>query len=99
MLTETHPKVLWHHVTLGHEYPRVEKWKDSVPGVVLDWLNAKSLTGTLNNEDEFDALLSAWAAMQGIKGVWKKDLFLLTAKQQKSDNVSLVSYAHYFWPD
>lgn len=96
VLTETHPKVLWAHLDTGFEYPRQPR---TAIGAV-DWL--ERATGTalaIGNEHEFDAALSAWAAVQGYEGAWTRDLALQRASKQTGDNVRLVSPTNYFWPD
>jgi Protein of unknown function (DUF429) len=98
-LTETHPKVLWHCIQKSVEYPRADLWQGEAPSTVGDWLLAEKLTGEIQNEDEFDAVLSAWAALQAYSKNWSRDLCLIKAVGQKSDNISLVPDVHYFWPE
>ncbi|MBT1159073.1 DUF429 domain-containing protein [Aminobacter anthyllidis] len=98
LLTETHPKVLWHHITAGAEYPR--NWQDGVPEPVASWLQRSEIDApSIAGEDEFDALLSAWAAGQAYKKNWTRDLSELPASNQNSENIYLVQDINYFWPD
>ena len=91
VLTETHPKVLWAHLDTGFDYPRNPRTDVGAVG----WL--ERATGTaleVENEHEFDAALSAWAAIQGYEGAWTRDLALERASEQTGDNVRLVSPTH-----
>lgn len=95
-LTETHPKVLWAHLETGIRYPR-NLGEDTA---AVDWLaNAADAEMSPKNEHEFDALLSAWAAAQGLRRVWTRDLVRERAHRQRGENVMLVPNVHYYWPD
>jgi hypothetical protein len=96
LLTETHPKVLWEHISGGVSYPR-EPAIDH-PGV--QWLT-EALEAAIDprNEHEFDALLSGWAADRACRGMWPLDLVTVAAREQTAPNLSLVDDVHYFWPD
>ena len=98
-LTETHPKVLWHCLQKGVEYPRQEAWKANASATVKGWLSNKGYTGEIRNEHEFDAVFSGWAALQAYSANWKRDLFMIKAINQKSGNISVVPDLHYFWPE
>lgn len=98
-LTETHPKVLWHCLQKGTEYPRQKTWETGASSTVRDWLSDKGFIGEIHNEDEFDAVISAWAASQAYSANWKRDLFQINAANQTSGNISVVPDVHYFWPE
>lgn len=96
VLTETHPKVLWAHMDTGFEYPRDSRGAVGAVG----WLERAAGTAlAVRNKHEFDAALSAWAAIQGYEGAWTRDLTSERASEQTGDDVRLVSPTHYFWPD
>jgi hypothetical protein len=100
LLTETHPKVLWHCLQINIKYPRQEaRTAGGALTVIDEWLEGADLTGSVTSEDEFDAVFSAWAALQAHSKNWTHDLFQIRAVEQTSDNISLVPDVHYFWPE
>ncbi len=96
-LTETHPKLLWTHYLPREPYPRI--WDEGTPSTAEHWLRSQRLSAKLKNEDEFDALLSAWAAEQVQRGKWTLDLSTIPAIGQARENVEIVADVLYAWPD
>jgi hypothetical protein len=90
-LNETHPKVLYYALT-GQPYPRTGR----MPPDVVDWLCAlikvNPCAGSMTS-DEWDALVSAWATLQGLSGAWSRDLM---AKAQCP--LFPAGSATYYWP-
>jgi hypothetical protein len=103
LLTEAHPKVLWHHHSRSLPYPRGTrgKWNEDslrdtwVEGVMKRRSNAAKFC---EDEHQFDALLSAWAALSAFRGEWTLNLADLGAVEQRRPNVSLCRQINYFWP-
>lgn len=91
VVSETHPKALYFAIS-GNKY----YWPSSAHAM-RTWL-CRQLAGVqcvLNTEHEFDALLSAWACMQGVLGRWTQDLHTLPAT---TTIVRPVGSTHYYWP-
>lgn len=93
MITETHPKVLYRHLA-GRPYhyegnsPEMDGWLENLFGVGV----------STSNQHEWDAAISAFAALKGLLGQWPYDLHTLSTR----DNERLiwpVGPTHYFWPD
>lgn len=86
-LNETHPKVLYHalaHQPYAFAHPMV------------NWLvNSTNVANppAIANEHEWDALLSAWATCQGLRGSWTTDL--MSGVQHLLLPAGPVTY---FWP-
>lgn len=97
-LTETHPKVLWHHLFERTPYPR--DWREGVPVAASNWMASEHLDQILVADDhQFDALMSAWAAGKGFGGHWSRDLVAMDAVGQIGRNVSVVPNINYYWPE
>lgn len=74
-LNETHPKVLYYALR-RQSYPRTGPMASDVVG----WLCALvpiGCGGRSMTSDEWDAVLSAWATLQGLTGAWSRDLMAL----------------------
>ena len=96
MVTETHPKVLWNHITNSH-YP---KWKGNREIEFHKLLSSLGIQGSnLDNDHEFDAAISAWAALNAKTKKWSRDLVKLIAKNQKYQNLFPAGNVHYYWPE
>lgn len=88
LLTETHPKVLFHALH-GSNYSKSRiAW-------ALDWFIDKTAlsTGIIKNEHELDALISAWAAREGMANNWN-DL----CEPRTADMIFPAGSVSYFWP-
>lgn len=76
-LFETHPKVLYFHLTR-----EIYDWEGASATMSrrLEALLKPARRGSLevDSEDEFDALLSAYAAIQAAAGTWTTDLYSLS---------------------
>jgi hypothetical protein len=91
-ITETHPKVLYCHLA-GSKY----NWTNSsakMTGSLGAWLGRAV---RVSNEHEWDAALSAYAALQGIIGDWHLDLHDLPVVRGER-LVKPAGEAHYYWP-
>ena len=89
-ISETHPKVLYHALS-GEKYvatselPKMREWLQSALG----------LSASCKNDHEFDAIISAYAAMMGYTRRWSKNL-----RDIESDNIlEPVGAVDYWWPD
>ena len=88
ILNETHPKVLFQALS-EQPYPRENLLS------AIEWLTARTKFDLHKNrpsEDEFDAILSAWATREAVNQRWN-DL-VVTDNQ----HIYPISNVHYFWP-
>lgn len=86
-LNETHPKVL-HYVLTRQPYLFGQP--------LVTWLvNEMAVTNppAITNEHEWDALVSAWATCQGLRGAWTTDLMVGT-----KGLLLPAGAVTYFWP-
>jgi hypothetical protein len=91
-LNETHPKLLYHALR-RQPYPRTAL----MPQDVVDWLCALipiNRGGRSMTSDELDAMLSAWATIQGLTGAWSRDLMALAECP-----IFPAGPASYHWPE
>jgi hypothetical protein len=92
MVTETHPKVLyWHLAQQKHAYSAN---KEAMDGVLSTELGIRLESA---NEHEWDAGLSALAALKGHTSVWTRDLHCLSTKSNER-LITPCGPTHYFWP-
>ncbi len=93
-LSETHPKVLYYALTQQkYDYRESRAEMDSFLSNVLGGINIRT-----SNDHEWDAVISAYALLMGMTGVWKNDLHEL----QPEDNSRIVKpcgKTFYYWPD
>lgn len=93
VVTETHPKVLYNAlVSEKYDYSSNQKAMDRVLSQLF------STVITTDNDHEWDAALSVYAVLQGLKGKWKTDLHDLPC----SENERLIrpcGETHYWWPE
>jgi hypothetical protein len=90
-LNETHPKVLYYALN-RQPYPRTAP----MPPDVIEWLCGLipvSCGGRGMSSDEWDAVLSAWATVQGLTGAWSRDLMALAECP-----LFPAGRATYYWP-
>jgi hypothetical protein len=93
LITETHPKALVWALT-------GKKWKYHEAAEAMDhhlseWLGCQVET---QNDYEWDAGVSAYAALCGIQETWHHDLF----DEHHADTGSLIfpsGQANYWWPE
>jgi hypothetical protein len=88
LLNETHPKVIFHALS-GLPYPR----GDMSPA--RQWLaetSALKILGTSLSEDEFDAILSAWATREALCNHWTD------IAARNSEHIHPISEVTYYWP-
>ena len=90
-ITETHPKVLYHALT-KRRYNYVEDQK------IMDEYLSAQLGVEVKTEDDhqWDAMASAFAAWRGISREWKKDLHL---EGDPNCLVKIVGNTHFYWPE
>ena len=92
-VTETHPKVLYYALS-GEKYGYDTNSK-KMERDLSDWLRYEVNT---DNDHEFDAALSVYAAYEGLCGDWTHDL--LNDPRNDADRlVCPVTPAHYWWPE
>ena len=92
-ITETHPKVLfWHLRRQKYDYDQTKPEMDSVLAQSLG-TGAKPAT-----EHEWDAGISALAALEGIAGRWTHDLHTLPLNTGQRV-VAPCGNTNYFWPE
>lgn len=88
LLTETHPKVLYFALH-GSSY--------SWPSTMVPWLHEKlgCIDGaSVATDHQWDALISAWAAMKGHTRAWLADLRALS-----TDALEPAGKVAYWWPE
>lgn len=91
-ITETHPKVLYYHLTK-------QKYNYDKNGKMDRWLS-DHLGQPLKtaNEDEWDAAFSAYAAFQSLTRAWERDLHQLPTNNNESI-VYPCGITFFFWPE
>ncbi|WP_338111044.1 hypothetical protein [Rhizobium cauense] len=89
LLTETHPKMLFHALR-GSRYAKTD-----VP-LAFDWFMTRTRLSAIEirNEHELDALISAWAAREGLLNNWR-DL----CQPRSPDMIFPAGPVSYFWPN
>jgi hypothetical protein len=91
--TETHPKVLcWCLTSQKHDYPGVNRAMDTALGGRL------GIPLTSATEHEWDAAVSAFAALEGYVGRWQRDLHTLPAEGGER-LIRPCGDTQYFWPE
>jgi hypothetical protein len=93
-VTESHPKVLYQAMS-GAPYsygPASAKEMDALLRTELG-LNVRSA-----NDHEWDAAVSALAALRGRTGAWNRDLHALPVNEGER-LVKPSGETHYFWPE
>jgi len=93
IIVETHPKVLYWALA-GRKYTY------SAMNADMDQLLCDAYPATFStaNEHEWDAALSALAALRGILGQWRSDLHELPTLPGEA-LVKPCGRSNYFWPD
>lgn len=91
-ITETHPKVLYHELA-GEMYNWVAH-AGEMTGLLSEWL---SCPVTPRNEHEWDAALSAHAALEGLAGRWRRDLHQLAICPEEQ-LIEPAGKTHFYWP-
>lgn len=92
-ISETHPKVLYR--ALEHKKYDYKSHVDEMDSALSRWLGLDIRT---SNDHEWDAAASAYAVLQGITGVWLRNLF----EGQMEKDGSLVwpcGKTNYWWPE
>jgi hypothetical protein len=92
-VTETHPKVLsWHLSRAKYDYAAGRATMDAALRQLLGF------SVIPENEHEWDAALSAFAALEGISNRWRQDLHALPVMPGERVIVPCGT-TNYFWPD
>lgn len=94
-LNETHPKVLYHALTKRRYPPRTHR--APMASEALEWLSERVLLegpAERMSSDEWGVVISAWATLQGLDGIWQRDLFSLAECP-----IFPAGPATYFWPE
>lgn len=92
LITETHPKVLYYHLT-GQRYD-YEKHSRTMNALLAEALGVPIQP---SNDHEWDAALSAYAALQALWRNWTHDLLGLPTENGERI-ISPCADTHYFWP-
>ena len=87
ILTETHPRVLYYAVT-GNRY----EWSPKVAQWLLDSVGSEG-GASIQTQNEWSALTSAWTAMMGHSGTWNHDL-----RQYSKSAVEPAGPVIFWWP-
>lgn len=91
-ISETHPKVLYR--ALEHKKYDYKSHSNEMDFALSRWLDLDVRT---SNDHEWDAVVSAYAALQGVTGGWTHDLF----EDQIEKDGRLVwpcGKTNYWWP-
>lgn len=92
-ITETHPKILfWFLTRERYDYSKNKDLMDKHLRLILEVSLAPK------NEHEWDAAISAYAALSSLKGIWKRNLHELPAKDDERI-ISACGKTYYFWPE
>ena len=92
MISETHPKVLYYHLTgIQYNYQIKQKLMNEQ---LSQWIGLSLSTGT---DHEWDAAVSCFAVYEGISKRWTNDLHQLPTKADEK-LVQIGGPSHYFWP-
>jgi hypothetical protein len=92
LISETHPKVLYYHLTgKPHNY-RINR--ELMNEQLSQWFNLSINTGT---DHEWDAALSCFAVYKGISRRWTKDLHQLPSIANE-ELIHLGMPSHFYWP-
>lgn len=98
-ITETHPKVLyWHFARAPYDYPGSRGAMDEL---LEQRLNVAVSTGT---EHEWDAAISALAALESYTGRWTRDLHTIESNKSRETNererlIQPCGKTLYSWPE
>lgn len=91
-ITETHPKVLYCHLA-GRKY----NWDANSEGMTQSLGNWLSYDLKVSCEHEWDAVLSGYAALQGLTRRWETDLHELGVGSGER-LIRPAGDTHYYWP-
>ena len=92
-ITETHPEVLyWHMCRQKYDYEHSKAEMDATLSRTLGTSVAPA------TEHEWDAALSAFAALEGLTGRWPRDLHKLSVGADER-LITPCGDTNYFWPE
>lgn len=92
-VTETHPKVLFRFLaSIGYDYAARRDLMDDLLARALGISVAPA------NEHEWDAAVSALAALEGLSGRWTHDLHRLDTRDGER-LLTPCGTTHYWWPE
>jgi hypothetical protein len=100
IISETHPKVL--HFALAQNAWAYQRALAAMNTSLLRWLGLEpgQIAGGLDSEHKWDALVSAFAVMQGVTKRWQTDLHRFPVVSERHGRyVELCGFTNYFWPD
>lgn len=92
LVSETHPKVLFFHLT-GVRYSYAAN-QTTMNGQLGQWIGLAANTA---NDHEWDAVVSCYAVLQGMLGRWPTDLHQLPPVNGES-LIRPAGPSHYYWP-
>lgn len=92
LISETHPKVLYYHLTgIQHNY-RINQ--QLMNDQLSQWIGLSITTGT---EHEWDAAVSCFAVFEGVSRRWPNDLHRLPSVAD-DEFVNMGGPSHFYWP-
>ena len=98
-ITETHPKILYHHWTGKKKKYNYVKEKDNMDEKIYQIIGCRP---DMKNDHEWDAVASAYAALCAVSGEWTHDL--LKEELEREPGQGRLVYpvgeekVHYMWP-
>ncbi len=94
LISETHPKVLYHHLTNGDTY-NYEANGEAMNAQLAQWIG---LPANIEDDHQWDAVASCLAVLRGITGQWLGDLHNQLPAGPDETLVQIVGPTHYYWP-
>jgi hypothetical protein len=92
LISETHPKVLYYHLTgIQHDYREKQELMNDH---LAQWIGFTIKTRT---DHEWDAAVSCFAAYEGILRHWINDLHKLPPLADE-ELVHMAGASHFYWP-
>ena len=91
-ITETHPKVLYY--AIANEQYNYENNHTIMDSFLSNVLKTEITT---NNDHEWDAAISVYAAVNGMLGIWATDLHQLSPSQNEK-TITPCGNTNYWWP-
>ena len=92
LISETHPKVLYYHLS-GCRYDYAT-YQAGMNRQLSEWTRLPVETAS---DHEWDAVLSCFAVLEGMAGRWRRDLHRLPTLGSES-LVQLGGPSYYYWP-
>jgi len=94
VVSETHPKVLYYALTRDAYSYEADKMRMEMR--LSKWLGLAAPV-TTQDDNDWDALVSAWAVFKGLTGEWPLDLHQLPTSPDER-LIAPFGPSHYYWP-